>query len=127
MAAPEPTTPERHRDSIRLPWLFCVGLSMLILVALALGLRSDRPIHRQQAPPGKPPASAAHLDDWVGVYSSPEEVGAFSGTVLVIEKTGDDLDYRKSFYSDVISANDIEQDVRRGSCLVDGDCIFIPE
>jgi hypothetical protein len=68
-------------------------------------------------------------DDWVGVYSSPEEIGGFSGTVLVIDKSivGDGLNYRKSFYSDVHVADDIEQDVRTGSCLIDGNRIFIPE
>jgi hypothetical protein len=126
MAAPEATTPDRHRDSIRLPWLFCLALSMLMLVALALGLRSDWPIHQRQPPSEKPPVSAADLDDWVGVYSSPEEIGVFSGTVLVIEKD-DELHYRKRFYSDVVSANDIKQDVRTGGCLADGDRLFIPE
>jgi hypothetical protein len=81
----------------------------------------------------KSTAPAANDDDWVGVYSSPEEIGAFSGTVLVIDKSndGDGPNYRKSFHSDVhvqiVGMSAIEQDVRTGSCLIDGNRIFIPE
>jgi len=68
-------------------------------------------------------------DEWVGVYSSPAEIGGFSGTALVIEESivGNELRYRKSFYSDVKSPDDIEQEIRTGSCLIDGNRIFIPE
>jgi hypothetical protein len=68
-------------------------------------------------------------DEWVGVYSSPAEIGGFSGTVLVIEESivGSELRYRKSFYSDVRSPDDIEQEIRTGNCLIDGNRIFIPQ
>lgn len=77
----------------------------------------------------KPKAkSTPELDEWVGVYSSPDEIGGFTGTVLAIEKNIDGtLAYRKSFHSDVGSANAIEQDLTRGSCLIEENRIYIPE
>ena len=64
----------------------------------------------------------------LGVYSSPSEIGGFSGTVLVIERgLSGELGYWKTFYTDVVSPDDIEQDIRSGSVLVEGDHVYIPE
>ena len=72
--------------------------------------------------------SETRLDQWIGVYSSPSEIGGFTGTVLVLQKSlYDDLDYRKTFYSDVRSDDDIDQDLRSGSCLIENERIYIPE
>ena len=72
------------------------------------------------------PESAA--DHVLGVYSSPSEIGGFSGTVLVIERgLSGDLGYWKTHYTDVVSPNDIEQDIQAGSVLVEGDHVYIPE
>lgn len=67
-------------------------------------------------------------NEWIGVYSSPSEISGFTGTVILIEEgLHDDLNYRKTFYSDVSSRNSIEQDMCRGSCLTEGNRIYIPE
>ncbi len=39
----------------------------------------------------------------------------------------DELSYRKTFYTDVVSTNDIEQDVHSGTCLVEDERIYIPD
>jgi hypothetical protein len=51
---------------------------------------TTRPSPRVEAPP----ASGPTLDQWVGIYFSTEEVGLFTGTVLLLEKEfhGDGLD-----------------------------------
>jgi len=70
----------------------------------------------------------ATIDEWLGVYSSPSEIGGFTGTVLSISNNlSDGLRYRKRFYTDVISPDDIEQDESTGSCLIEGNRIYIPE
>lgn len=72
------------------------------------------------------PESAA--DRVLGVYSSPSEIGGFSGTVLVIERgLSGDLGYWKTHYTDVVSPDDIEQDIQAGSVLVEGNHVYIPE
>ena len=65
---------------------------------------------------------------WVGVYASPEEISGFTGTVLALQRwvRGEDLSYRMTFYTDVGSADDIEQDELTGTCLVDGDQVYLP-
>jgi hypothetical protein len=64
--------------------------------------------------------------DWPGLYCTPGEIGGFSGTVLLIKRDWqDDLRYRMTFYSDVISANSIHQSELSGSCLADGDRLYI--
>lgn len=68
------------------------------------------------------------LTAWIGAYSSPSEIGGFSGTKLLIEtETMHAPHYLKKFYSDVHSANAIEQDVLTGAVLIDGDHLYIPE
>jgi len=73
---------------------------------------------------------ATTIDEWIGIYSSPSEIGVFTGTVLTIEKglTGD-LEYRKTFYSDVVldeSEDSFDQKVYSGSCRIEDICIYIP-
>ena len=76
----------------------------------------------------KTSSNASLADEWVGVYSSPSEIGRFSGTVLVIEqRLNDGLSYRKTFYSDVVMADSIEQDTRSGRCLTDDNRVYVPE
>lgn len=109
----------------------CFGIIAILLIASC----SSQP-GNPTSTPSQPPASTVTtteaddhaLSEWIGVYSSPEEIGGFTGTVLVLEKGlgGKDLQYRKRFHSDV-SVDDIKQDERSGSCLVDRDCIYIPE
>jgi hypothetical protein len=65
---------------------------------------------------------------WLGVYASPGEIGGFSGTTLVIDTDSrNELSYRKRSYSDRISENSIAQDERHGSCLAEGDTLYVPE
>src|SRR4051812_20898265 len=66
--------------------------------------------------------------DWIGIYASTSEIGGFAGTVLVLDKgLRDDIGYRLRSYSDVSSANDIKQDEQRGSCLIEGQVVYLPE
>lgn len=90
---------------------------------------SGAPQTRANAKTSLNATSDPESNEWSGVYSSPSEIGGFSGTVLVIEKKlfNDDLGYRKRFYSDVELADSIEQDTTSGSCLIEGDRIYIPE
>jgi hypothetical protein len=48
MAATGPITPEPRRFSIRLPRPLWIGLSAVVLAAVAIGLHVGIPIHRQQ-------------------------------------------------------------------------------
>ncbi len=81
-----------------------------------------------QATNNPTPPRQVTANEWVGVYSSPSEIGAFSGTVLVIDKwMNDDLIYRMKFYSDVVIDGSIEQDELSGTCLIEGDRIYIPQ
>jgi len=51
----------------------------------------------------------------------------FTGTVLVIEAgSGNALDYRMTFYTDVGSENDIREKYKSGSLLTDGDRLYLP-
>lgn len=86
---------------------------------------TTRPIPNVEAPPPGRPT----LDEWAGVYSSSSEVGGFTGTVIQLEKEfrGDGLRYRMHFYTDVVSADNIEQDVLRGVPLAYADSLFLPE
>jgi hypothetical protein len=73
-------------------------------------------------------ADAATDETWLGVYASTSEVGGFSGTVLALERDwNDELRYRMHFYSDVSSADAIEQDELRGDCLTEGDTLYLPQ
>jgi hypothetical protein len=72
-------------------------------------------------------ASVIAETDWIGVYASTREIDGFAGTVLALEEeTHDEINYRMRSYSDVSSANDIEQDEQRGSVLVDGRTLYLP-
>jgi hypothetical protein len=66
---------------------------------------------------------------WIGVYSSPAETGGFSGTVLAVEQgfRSNDLGYEMTFYTDAHSADAIEEKVKHGNVLVQGDQLFLPE
>jgi hypothetical protein len=67
--------------------------------------------------------------DWVGIYSSPAEIGGFSGTVIAIHNDiglGGRLVYRMTFYSDVVSEDDITEKEKSGTLLTDGDKLYVP-
>lgn len=65
-------------------------------------------------------------DAWIGIYSSPSEIGIFSGTVLAIEKDrAGHLGYRKTFYSDVQSDDSTSDDEMRGSVRYEGDKLYV--
>lgn len=69
-------------------------------------------------------ASEENPSSWVGVYSSPSEVGGFSGTVLSIERmlTTESLSYRMTFSSDLGGA----RGEKHGWPLVEGDRLYLP-
>lgn len=78
-----------------------------------------------KAPPASRPVVEA--TSWIGVYSSPSEIGGFTGTVLSIEEgLRDDLDYRMTYYTDVIIGGQIREKEKRGTVLIDGDKVYIP-
>ncbi|WP_147868527.1 hypothetical protein [Stieleria maiorica] len=65
---------------------------------------------------------------WIGVYTSPSEVGRFTGTKLKVDKDGPDkLGYQMQFYSDFSDANDIEQEELSGQLLVEENRLYLPE
>ena len=89
----------------------------LVLSLLAVGLAAAADDAAEPAP-----EQAA----WLGVYSSPKEIGGFTGTVLSIEKgVPDGLSYRMTFYTDVILADAIEQSELRGDVLTNGDQMYV--
>jgi hypothetical protein len=100
----------------------------LLLGCLATSCaQSHRPPERPVASTTQP-ANVHSLQDWFGVYASPKEISGFSGTALVLEKnSSNDIDYRMRSYSDVSSADAIPQDERCGSCLIDGNVMYVPE
>lgn len=89
--------------------------------AVAAGCRGERVIGQGE--------SAVGENDWVGVYASPSEIGGFSKTVLIVERNpgGDGLGYRMRFQSDVVSDDEIQQDVLRGTVLSEGGKLYVPE
>jgi hypothetical protein len=66
---------------------------------------------------------------WIGVYTSPSEVGGFSGTVLSVEAEfqTDRLRYRMTFYSDVVLADAIDEKEKSGQLLPENNELFVPE
>jgi hypothetical protein len=70
--------------------------------------------------------TASTDSSWIGVYSSPSEIGGYSGTALSIEKSfSGGLEHRMTFYSDVVIKGSIEQSELEGDVLIDGDKIYI--
>jgi hypothetical protein len=136
-----PTEPSNHapseprRDSNGVQRSLRIGAAAvgLILVA-AVGLLSWT-VYRQRAALLKLQRAIASPDQnqesedasWVGLYSSPKEISGFSGTALAIEKGYyGGLQYRMTFYSDVGSSDDIDEAVKSGDVLVDGDKLYLP-
>ena len=96
---------------------------LLICLWIIVGC-SERLREQPASKPASIEESAARArahDDWVGVYSSPDE------NLAVVCINSRDLNYRRNFHTDVRSPDDIEQDVQTGRCLIDGSRIFIPE
>jgi hypothetical protein len=106
----------------------------LITTALALlsvscaGPRGRTASAPSSRPAATQPAGEVSERDWIGVYASTSEIGGFARTVLVLDKElRDDIGYRLRSYSDVSSADDIKQDEQRGSCLIEGRAVYLPE
>src|SRR5262245_57866319 len=100
---------------------------LLLLVAVGCSAQAPAPSPSVDASAA---AASAQLrpEDWIGVYSSTSEIAGFTGTVVVIsEGLTDGLHYDKTFHSDVHMADDIQQDSRSGSCLTEGDRLYLPE
>jgi len=107
--------------------------NLLFVTALAVaGCSSAAP-----APEGRSNAAEAkasttattspkRIRAWVGVYASPSEISGFAGSVLDL-MSGADHAYRLRRYSDVRSANNIEQDELAGSYLTDADVLYLPQ
>jgi hypothetical protein len=72
--------------------------------------------------------TASISTNWHGVYTSPSEIGGFSGTALAIlcERDGT-ISYRRIFYSDIIDTTEIPQKEQSGTCLIEGDQLYVPE
>ena len=77
----------------------------------------------------RPEQASDPLASWNGVYTSPAEIGSFSGTALILDKRKDDHDlfYRMRFYTDSRDVNEIQEDEKFGSALADGEQLFLPE
>jgi hypothetical protein len=68
---------------------------------------------------------------WIGVYSSPSEIGDLHGTVLSVEKTdrpmtAQHFTYRLFMYSDLVTDDEIPQKELSGDILVEGERLFLP-
>jgi len=129
-AAPEPS-----RDSKGARRALRIGAATVALILVAAVGSLSWTVYRQRAALLKLQHAIASPDQnqeageasWVGLYSSPEEISGFSGTVLAIEKGYyGDLQYRMTFYSDVRSNDDIDEAVKSGDVLVDGDKLYLP-
>jgi hypothetical protein len=75
-----------------------------------------------------PPKRASTENSWIGVYSSPSEIGGYTGTVLFIDRsiTGQ-LEHRTISYSDVVITDKdrIEQPESQGDIMLDGDKLYL--
>jgi hypothetical protein len=84
------------------------------------------------APPPAPraaggPSTAPSPDSWSGAYSSPSEIGAFTGTVLLIEtETDGGLHYRMTFRSDRGSTDEVREGEKFGTLLTEGQHLYLP-
>jgi hypothetical protein len=82
-------------------------------------------VHALEAAETLKQPAAAH---WAGVYSSPSEIGGFSGTVLILEEDyRDELGFRMTFNSDVgPSEREIVEKEKHGEALTEGEYLYIP-
>jgi hypothetical protein len=129
-APPQPRQQPNHRPKGLWVGVVAVGL---VLVAL-IGYLSWT-VHRQRAALRmlRDTVSESGLSQeateasWLGLYSSPEEISGFTGTVLAIERAySGGLEYRMTFYTDVRSRDDIEEPEKRGDVVVEGDTMYLP-
>src|ERR1700693_245138 len=104
-----------------------MGLILVVelLVGCSCGSRSGTAITSADADHGQIRSDAAATRDlatWVGVYSSPSEIGGFSGSALAIVDgfPPGTLSYRMTFYSDRIMEGAVQEKEKSGSVLIDG-------
>ena len=95
------------------------AISWLSLAFAACLIAADSP----EAPPRD--------STWMGVYSSPSEIGDLNGTVLSVEKanmpmTPQHFSYRLFMYSDIEAPDEIPQKELSGDVLVEGERLFLP-
>ncbi len=108
----------------------CTGLVPFAATVLfcAAALAARPPVEAPR--PGTAAAARAEFAGWAGTYASPAEIGGFSGTVLslkVEQFVGPvRLAYRMTFYSDVRINDMIDEPVKHGDALVDGDVLYHP-
>jgi hypothetical protein len=104
----------------------------MLILAIGCSSEPDADLGSKTEAGGSAAAASAEIaelspDHVLGIYSSPSEVGGFTGTVLVLERgVGGDLRYEMTFYSDVVSPDDIEQEIQTGGVLIEGDHVYIP-
>jgi hypothetical protein len=97
------------RDAITIA---CACFTMLVV-----GCMSGTPSAHHHVPP---------IDDLLGVYTSPREIGRYSGTVLVLRRGfRGEFDYDKRFYSDV-QGDGFERPETSGSFIIEGDRLYLP-
>ena len=110
----------------------CARLEMFLIVALAVqGCSNSSGPHT--VPATRSAASATFPsnptdENWVGIYSSPKEIGGFSGTVLEIQRnlTGGGFEYWMRSYSDARMADEIGEARKFGELLIDSDRLYVP-
>ncbi|HSU68806.1 MAG TPA: hypothetical protein VLJ39_18135, partial [Tepidisphaeraceae bacterium] len=111
-----------------------VAVWILTQVLAVWGLGCADGSHPATRSPEAAPVRAAReaatpptAEPWDGVYASPSEIGGFSGTVLALDSTAGFLRDRMRFYTDVRDADAIDEPVKSGSPLVEGDHLYVPE
>jgi hypothetical protein len=107
---------------------YLVTTALALLSVSCAGPRGGTASTPSTRPAATQPADEVSERDWIGVYASASEIGGFAGTVLVLDKElRNDIGYRLRSYSDVSSVDDIKQDEQRGSCLIEGQVVYLPE
>jgi len=78
--------------------------------------------------PAADSSKSSGLSQWVGVYSSPSEIGGFSGTVLALEEDyRGELSFRMLSHSDILpSKNHIVEKEQCGTALAEGETLYVP-
>ena len=105
---------------------------LILLTVLLSGSAACSHQPSKAAPTGSSiqPVLSRAKREWIGVYTSPEEVGGYSGTALDIkEGYFGKLSHRMTFYSDgnlvVEGTRDIEEPEKSGDVMVDGNKLYV--
>jgi hypothetical protein len=101
-------------------------IPMLVLLSIGTACSKQQSTAPRGIPAPSQPIAATTDDSWLGIYSSPSEIGGFSGTVLAIEKDyKGSLAHRMTFHSDVVGGDMIKEREKSGEVLTDGDKLYV--